>query len=208
MERGARVPRPFAVAVAFLTRGAACQHEYETGGFSARSAPPVKTPCSFFTDIRRTGGRRGLPLPKECNRRRPLIRLRSILSGDGREEDVARPAAHLVASAARRCISWHFKAATDVRQIDFVTRENTNNQPLPSLLKSKRPSSPFDVLQECAGECRNRASSMKSTEDFWSKKKFADHSTSTTGATTMGEEERQLDHWLLGRQQRMGAYNA
>ena len=40
-------------------------------------------------------------------------------------------------------------------------------------------------MQECAGECRNRASSMKSTEDFWSKKKFADHSTSTTGATTM-----------------------
>ena len=67
----------------------------------------------------------------------------------------------------------------------------------------------MSFLQECAGECRNRSSSMKSTEDFWSKKKFADHhSTSTTGATTMGEEERQLDHWLLGRQQRMGAYNA
>ena len=61
----------------------------------------------------------------------------------------------------------------------------------------------MSFLQECAGECRNRSSSMKSTEDFWSKKKFAD----PTAAVVMMEEDRQLDQWLLGRQQRMGTYS-
>ena len=57
-------------------------------------------------------------------------------------------------------------------------------------------------FQEWAGECRNRSSSMKSAEDFWSKKKFSDP---TTAAAAMAEEEdRQVDQWLLGRQQRMG----
>ena len=44
---------------------------------------------------------------------------------------------------------------------------------------------------------------MKSAEDFWSRKKFADPSTSAAAAV-MPEGDRQLDHWLLGRQQRMG----
>lgn len=62
------------------------------------------------------------------------------------------------------------------------------------------------ALKDCAGECRNRSSSMKSAEDFWSRKKFADPSTSAAAAV-MPEGDRQLDHWLLGRQQRMGYLN-
>ena len=45
---------------------------------------------------------------------------------------------------------------------------------------------------------------MKSAEDFWSKKKFADPTTTAAAATMAEEEDRQVDQWLLGRQQRMG----
>ena len=47
----------------------------------------------------------------------------------------------------------------------------------------------FIHFQDCSGECRAKA--MKSTEDFWSKKKFGNEPAAASSAS---------DQWLLGRQ--------
>ena len=81
---------------------ATCLHEYETG----RSFAPSVRPSSWTLDGH------GRPLPKEWNRlRRRLILLRSVLSGDGKEEDLAQ-------WRRRRCISWHFEVSKQRRQSD------------------------------------------------------------------------------------------